>query len=117
MKRCLLGLIFYAEDHDDKLLPPADISDMSKEFLKLGYSSREILDCPVNGTPYRYFGNEEISYDSIEHPSRIILMVCCQVEHKQAVVGFADGHVECMDKELLQDILKQCEPGKLPVVP
>ena len=116
MKQCLLGLIFYAEDHDDKLLPPADISDMSKEFLKLGYSSREILDCPVNGTPYRYFGNEEISYDSIEHPPRTILMVC-QGEHEQVVVGFADGHVECMDAEQLQNILKQCESGKLPVVP
>ncbi|MBR6471816.1 MAG: hypothetical protein IKS83_08460 [Victivallales bacterium] len=113
MKQCLLSLLLYVEDHDG-MLPPAEVSD---EFLIYLSPSREILDCPVSGAPYRYCGNEEISHNSIEHPSRTILMFCCQEEHEQAVVGFADGHVECMDKELLLDILDACEPGELPVGP
>lgn len=96
------------------MLPPAEVSD---EFLKYLYPSREILNCPDTGTPYRYFGNEKISHNSIEHPSQTILMVCCQGEHEKAVVGFADGHIEFMDKEFLQGILDASESGELPVAP
>ena len=108
LKQLLLGILMYADEHDEKY--PNDLDALAeKKYLD------KALVCPKCQQPYRYFGKGlKVSGDNADNQ----ILLACPADHLGRVnVGCADGHVESVPRAVFEKALSDRAAGALPVLP
>ena len=109
LKQITLAIVMYENDNNGRL-PSIEALPILKEYV----GDDKTMQCPSGGE-YIFFVNGAKD-DLIQRPSRTVLAICPNHHPSGRAVGFADGHVETVSEENLNQALEECPAGKLPVL-
>ncbi len=115
MKQIGLAVLFFADEHDNKLPNADECKEKIMEFVE----NEKTFHCPSSktaGDSYRFFVNGEY-LTRCKKPSETILAICtCTHGDNLVNVLFVDGHVETLPKAKVDVALQNAARGTMPVL-